>query len=350
MRRSTHSAWLLGALIAVATLVLVPTAAQASPSFYLGPIFGISTGPDDQLLVANVGRGIVDGDTGEVLAPASEFSASGLNDVEPIAGTDDLWAITGGAPGIEDQQFLYRADENGNATVVADLWAFEEKFDPYSADVNSNPFDVEDLGGGEALVVDAGGNSLLTVDKHGKVKLVAVLPEELVSTANAKAIAGCPAGPPDICSLPSMIPAEPVPTSVAVGPDGAYYVGELKGFPSPLGESRVWRIAPNARNAKCGQSPLCTVALDGFTSIIDLTFGPDGRLYVAQLDDASDFALGSPASEGGSVHACDLTTEACQTVIDGVPILTSITFRDSVLWGSILALVPGAADVVPLSP
>lgn len=350
MQRSARTTRLVAALVGAAALVLVPTAAQASPGFYAGPIFGISTGPGNTLLVANVGRGIVDGDTGEVLAPASEFSDSGLNDVEPIAGTDDLWAITGGAPGIEDRQFLYRVDENGNATVVADLWAFEEKFDPHPSDVNSNPFDVEDLGGGEALVVDAGGNSLLTVDKHGKVKLVAVLPEELVSTANAKEIAGCPAGPEDICNLPPMIAAEPVPTSVAVGPDGAYYVGELKGFPSPLGESRVWRIASNARNARCGQSPLCTVALDGFTSIIDLAFGPGGRLYVAQLDDASDFALGSPASEGGSVHACELATEACQTVIDGVPILTSITFRGSALWGSILALVPGAADVVPLSP
>lgn len=349
MRSYARPMRLLAALVAAAALVLVPTTAQANPGFYQGPIFGIDTGTDGTLLVANVGRGIVDGDTGQVLAPASEFSDSGLNDVAPIAGTDDLWAITGGAPGIEDRQFLYRVDPNGNASVVADFWAFEEKFDPYPADVNSNPFDVEDLGGGEALVVDAGGNSLLTVDKHGKVKLVAVFPEELVSTTNAKDIAGCPAGPPDICSLPPMIPAEPVPTSVAVGPDGAYYVGELKGFPSPLGESRVWRIAPNARNARCGQSPLCTVALDGFTSIIDLAFGPEGRLYVVQLDDASDFALGSPAAEGGSVQACNLTTEACQTVIDGVPILTSITFRDSGLWGSVLALVPGLADVVELT-
>lgn len=96
-------------------------------------------------------------------------------------------------------------------------------------------------------MVDAGGNTLLKVDRHGRVKLVAVFPEELVSTENVKGIAGCPAGPPDICGLPEMIPAQPTPTSVAIGPDGAYYVSELKGFPAPLGESRVWRIAPNAR-------------------------------------------------------------------------------------------------------
>jgi hypothetical protein len=43
-------------------------------------------------------------------------------------------------------------------------------------------------------------------------------------------------------------------------------------------------------------------------------------------------------------------TGACQTVVSGVPILTAITFRAGTLWGAILALVPGQADVVPLSP
>ena len=150
--------------------------------------------------------------------------------------------------------------------------------------------------------------------------------------------------------MPAMIPAEPVATSVAVGPDGAFYVGELKGFPAPLGESRVWSIDPGARNARCGESPKCTVALDGFTSIIDLAFGPDGRLNVAQLDDASWFALEAGQGVGGSVRACNLETKACSTVATGVPILTSIAYRGTALWGSVLALVPGAADVMPLAP
>jgi hypothetical protein len=192
------------------------------------------------------------------------------------------------------------------------------------------------------------------------VKLIATLPDELVSTANAKSIVGCPASPPmppGICSLPSMIPAQPVATSVAVGPDGAYYVGELKGFPAPTGESRVWRIEPGSRNVRCGESKKCTVVLDGFTSIIDLVFGPDGRLNVAQIDDLSWFAMENEVGVGGSVHACNLTTKACATVAAGVPMLTTIAYRDDgVLWGSIWSLVPAAApppfsaDVVPLLP
>ena len=112
----------------------------------------------------------------------------------------------------------------------------------------------------------------------------------------------------------------------------------------------MWRIEPGSRNVSCGESKKCTVVLDGFTSIIDLAFGPDGRLNVAQIDDASWLAMEIGAGVGGSVRACSLQTKACSTLVSGVPILTSIAYRGSALWGSILALVPGAADVVPLSP
>lgn len=327
-------------LTAAVTVILVPTAAQADPSFYETPLFGISPAPGGSLLVADAGRGIVDADDGTLIA-----SLPGVTDVAPNS-EGGLWAVTGGP-----DNKLYRVDSAGAVEEFADIGAYEGKHDPHPFVVESNAFDVEDLGGGEALVADAAGNTLLTVDKHGKVKLVAVLPDELVSTANAKRIARCPTGPPPICGLPEMIPAEAVPTSIAIGPDGAYYVGELKGFPGPLGESRVWRIEPNARNAKCGQSPLCSVVIDGRTSIIDLQFGSDGNLYVAQIDDASFFALefgDGSAAIGGSVHSCSVTTGVCSEVVSGIPILTSIAFRGDDLWGAIFGLVPGLGDVVPL--
>ncbi len=350
------------ALAAVAALVLVPTAAQADPSFYAGPIFGISTGPDDQLLVANAGKGVVDGETSDLIA-----ELPGITDVDPIAGTDDLWAVTGAGDNPEEDtgQAFWRIDGDGEATLIANLFEFEAKSNPHPATVDSNPFDVEDLGGGEALVADAGANALLKIDKHGKPKVVAVLPDELVSTANFKDLVGCPEGPPDVCDpppvgLPDEIPGQPVSTSVAIGP-GGFYVGELKGFPAPIGESKVWRVAPHARNAKCGKNPHCTVVLDGFTSITDLVFGPDGRLYVTQINDLSwlamEFALdGAPIPIAGSVHACNLATDdtkdECDEVVSGVPILTAITFRESGLWGAhdALPVPPHAPDVTQLLP
>jgi hypothetical protein len=38
------------------------------------------------------------------------------------------------------------------------------------------------------------------------------------------------------------------------------------------------------------------VVADGFTSIVDLTFGPDGTLYDVELDEASWAALEFPPS------------------------------------------------------
>jgi hypothetical protein len=88
----------------------------------------------------------------------------------------------------------------------------------------------------------------------------------------------------------------------------------------------------------------------GLTAIIDLQFGPGGKPYVAQLEDAGAGALEGGGGVGGSVHACDVATDSCETVVSGIPILTSIAFRGSELWGAIWALVPGQADVVPLTP
>lgn len=349
MRRH-HAPRLISGLLALglaAAPVLTSMPAHADPNDYVGPIFGITSSAGGSLLVADAGQGIVESDGAASLLAA----IPGVTDVAEATG-GGLWALTGGVPG---PSTLYRVDGDGDVEEFADLFGFEEKRNPHPAEIDSNAFDVADLGGGQALVADAGGNDLLKVNKHGKVKLVAVLPDELVSTENVKGLAGCPDPNPEfafVCELPPMLPAEPVATSVAIGPDGAYYVGELKGFPAPTDASRVWRIAPNARNADCARSPLCAVAFEGFTSVIDLAFGPDGRLYVAQIDDASwaavEFGLGGL---GGSVHACDLEARSCEEVVSGVPILTSIAFRsDDSLWGAIWALVPGLADVVELTP
>lgn len=330
------------ALAALSVFVLVPTAANADPGFYTGPIFGVSTGPHNTLLVADASQGVVNGDTGQLIA-----KLPGIADVDAIAGTREMWAVTGAGddPEADTGQAFWRIDANGNATLLANLFEFEKTFNPHPASIDSNPFDVEDLGGGQALVADAGGNTLLKIDRHGNVQVVAVLPNEQVSTANAAALLGVP--------FPPTLDAQPVATSVVIGRDGHFYVGELKGFPAPIGESRVWKISPHALNAKCGQSSLCSVALDGLTSIVDLQFGPDGRLYAAQIDDHSWLAVelaafeGAPIHLAGSVRACNLATKACSTVVSGKPVLTSITFRNHRLWGATNSFFPGT-DVTPL--
>src|SRR5262245_45860583 len=79
-----------GAAQVAAVLMLASAVTQADPNFYAGPIFGITTAPDGRLLVADSAQGVVDGNTGEVLAVLP-----GVVDIAPIAGTDEMWAITG---------------------------------------------------------------------------------------------------------------------------------------------------------------------------------------------------------------------------------------------------------------
>jgi hypothetical protein len=252
-------------------------------------VFGLAITPDGSLLATDGGAGIFeirkDGFSQVAQLP-------GVTAVSPI-GRGDMFAITSRDFGGEGK--LYRVSR-GSTREIADLFAFELRVNPDGNPIApppnpSNPFDVEALSGGHVLVADAAGNSLLIVDQRGDVDWIATLPNEVVSTANAKVIFGCPGSNAPQCNLPSQLPAQGVATSVAVGPDGAYYMGELKGFPAPKGESRVWRIEPSARHAVCGTSPACRVVADGFTSIVDLEFGPNGTLYVVELDEESWLAM-----------------------------------------------------------
>ena len=348
MRRSLILVAVLGVLLVPVTSVF----ANQVPSFdFTTPVFGLATAPDGSLLVADAGAGVVELRKGEGNLVAELPLVA---DIAPI-GRGDMFAITGlddpSDPG-ETAQKLFRVS-HGSTREIADLFAFEEMVNPDGGHIDSNPFDVAALNGGKALVADAGGNSLLIVDQQGNVDWVATLPNQFVSTDNAKNLVGCPTPVPgfeDICFLPPMMPAEAVATSVAIGPDGAYYVGELKGFPAPTGMSQVWRIEPGTLHAECGTSPACTVVADGFTSIVDLTFGPDGTLYVVEMDEASwaavEFQLGGL---GGTVNACDSSSWTCSVVATGLPIpIAAAVDREGTVFAAILALVPGAAQVIEL--
>lgn len=340
------------ALATVTTLLLaMPGAASAAvPSYdFATPAFGLATAPDGSLLVADAGSGIVELRNGKGSLVAE---LPGVSDVAPI-GRGVMWAVTAGF-GTPGEKSLYRVSR-GAVKMIADLGAFEASVNPDGAQIDSNPFDVAALPGGSALVADAAANALLIVNRRGHVDWVATLPSEMVSTANAQALIGCPDVPDEfaelafLCEVP-MMPAEAVATSVAVGPDGAYYVGELKGFPAPTGESRVWRIEPGTRHAECGTSLACSVVADGFTSIIDLNFGPDGTLYVTELDESSWAAVEfTGGGSGGTVNACDSWSWTCAEVATGLPIPAASTVARGTLYALVWALVPGMAEVIPLS-
>jgi hypothetical protein len=150
---------------------------------------------------------------------------------------------------------------DGKVKPIADLNQYEKDHNPDGGEIDSNPYGVLATPHG-ALATDAGGNDLLAIDKKGKVSTVAVFPTRMVPA------------PPGIPDLPPQLPMQAVPTTVTKGPDGAYYVGELTGFPFQPGAARIWRVVP-------GQAP--TEYATGFTNIIDIAFDRKGRLLVLQI-------------------------------------------------------------------
>ena len=335
---------LLTSLLSVA-LFTVPVVAGAV-SGLSGPLFGLTTSRNGDLLVADAGVGI---ETIHRDHLGSTIPLPGVTDISS-AGRHLLWATTGAGddPQADTGQALYRI-RKGEPELVVNLFEFETAENPDGQDpFDSNPFDVQALGGRSALVVDAGGNDLLRVNKDGEVRVLAVFPDEIVSTANIKELAGCPDSGADFCSLPDEMPAQAVPTSVAIGPDGYYYVGELRGFPGPTGESSIWRVHPRASWAECGSSPRCVKVFDGgFTSIIDLVFHK-GRLYVAEMDERSWAAVEIfQDGVGGTISACSVKRLACEVVAEEIPQLTAITFdKKGRLWATQNSLVPNGAEVV----
>jgi hypothetical protein len=156
-----------------------------------------------------------------------------------------------------------RMQPNGKVSLVADLAAYESAHNPAGGPVDTDPFGILALPG-KQIIADAGGNDLLEVSANGTVRTLATFPSQLAPA-------------PPFLNLPpgTMIPAEAVPTTVAVGPDGAYYVGQLTGFPFQPGSANVYRVPAQ------GGAP--TVAYSGFTNIISIAFGPDGSLYVLEI-------------------------------------------------------------------
>ena len=310
-----------------------------------GPVFDLETAPNGEILAADFSQGITDlwGNLKTPLRGVTSVSAVGMG---------VMWATLGpNGEGTSDvNQGLYRVQKD-RVELVANLYSFESEHNPAGGtDINSNPYAVKALSANSALVIDSGANDLLRVDQKGHVEIIAVFPEEPVSLANFQDLSGCGDSTEGLCGE-EMLPAQPVPTSVAIGPDGYYYVGELKGFPAPTGESNIWKISPAAMAAQCGSSPDCVKLFDGgFTSIIDMAFGDDGMLYVAEMDVRSWLAVEGGLGEGGRIQRCDPQTLDCDVIAEDIFMLTSIVFdKEGRLWATQNSLIPGEAEVVQVS-
>jgi hypothetical protein len=364
---------------------------------------GIAIGADGTLYVAEVGTGgtencltdpqsgntcfgntggistVVDGTAtrlvdGVISAISDTGETLGVSDVA-VGADGTVWLLVGGpGPGAAEARAavtggegigqLYTVGADGSLTSVADFVQYESEVNPDAdqpenelPDSNANGVALTDDGG--ALVADAGGNDLLQVAPDGTISTVAVFPVQMlpVTPELAAMLAGPPpsmepgaspaAAPASAPAMPTELPMDPVPTSVTIGPDGAYYVGQLTGFPFPPGGASVFRVMP-------GEEP--TTYASGFTNIIDLAFGPDGSLYVLEI--AHDGLLaalsggpGAPPPSGGLWKVPpgggapeDITPEGL--VMPGGLAIAD----DGTIYATTCAVCPDMGGVVSLTP
>ncbi len=158
---------------------------------------------------------------------------------------------------------MARMNPSGKFALTQDLGAYETANNPTGDEIDSNPYGILALPG-RTVVTDAGANALNQVAARGHISTLATFPDRMVLA-------------PPFLDLPpgTLIPMDAVPTSVAQGPDGAFYVGQLTGFPFPVDDANVYRVPSR------GGSP--TVHAGGFTAVIDVAFGTDGSMYVVEL-------------------------------------------------------------------
>ncbi|MCA0455007.1 MAG: ScyD/ScyE family protein [Chloroflexi bacterium] len=157
-----------------------------------------------------------------------------------------------------------------------DIGAVEDSTNPDGDDLASNPIDIA-YDGTTWYILDASGNALYTVEGDGEPTLFHVW-DDL-----------------------------PVPSAVAVGPEGDVYVGFLSSFPFATGSARIERWTAAGELVE---------TYGNLTGVTDVHVGDDGTVYAVEF--ASGFGDTGWLPDSGQVVV--VTTDAV------TPLLTGLNF------------------------
>ncbi|MEZ4562942.1 MAG: ScyD/ScyE family protein [Thermomicrobiales bacterium] len=288
MRFLVHTVLLLGLLLAGGTLAMAQESTPASPSsgasltVVLDGVTaprGFAWGPDGTLHLALAGSG---GDARFPIAEGYTVATGLTSSVVTVADgcatplvqglVSSLWEEMGWTWGAMDVAFLdgdlylllsgagptwgspsassgvFRRNDDGTLALVADIstWLVSHPpaFVPPDYATDGSLFDLEATS--DALLVsEAVGGQIIRITPDGEMRTLADLSEQ-----------------------------HPVPTGIAVDADDSVYVTFETTPPYADGSNKVVKIAPDGT---------VTDAWTGLTRVADLAFGPDGKLYAAEL-------------------------------------------------------------------
>ncbi|MFQ5595735.1 MAG: ScyD/ScyE family protein [Anaerolineae bacterium] len=288
----------------------------------VGPVTGSNTGARISKISADGTRTTVAEDL-----PSSQTSeelgslVSGVGDVAFIG--DTLYAVLAGAGcshGVPDvPNAVIRVNADGTWTQVADLSAFQ-KANPVKTPF---PGDFEPDGTWYSLL--AAGGALYAIEpNHGE--LDKITPDGQISRII------------DISASRGHI----VPTAMALGSDGSFYVGDLTVFPATEGLANIYRITPDGQ---------LSVVVEGLTTVLGVAFDEQGRLYA--LETSGPVTSEGPPVVPGTGRVVRVTNSGgLETIASGLTFPTAMTFGpDGKLYVSDFGFgfPPGQGQIVSIT-
>jgi hypothetical protein len=192
---------------------------------------------------------------------------------------------------------------------------------------DSDPYDIVPYRGGYAIA-DGAANDVLWLSPAGALSVLARLPT-VPETVPAGIL-----GPG-----PVTIDAQAVPTSLAVGPDGALYAGTLPGFPALPGTARIYRLAPGHP---------ATAVVTGLTEVTDIAFDHQGRLLAVEFNTGGGLA---PDTTPGALVRVSHTGSVSTLPVAGLTQPTGLAVgRDGAVYVAINGNAPpGSGEVLRIT-
>ncbi len=214
--------------------------------------------------------------------------------------------VIGGLGSIPGENTVFAVDTaTGAQTVLADPGTYEIENNPDGTDINPNLYSAGLGPDGQVWVVDAGGNTVYTVDPvTGTLTPAVVFPtlDVLLGEVGATPVAG------DDTETDRQV----VPTDIAFTLNGEPIISLL---------SENWPTgAPSIVTVVDGEFVTVT---DGLSAVVSIQPGPDAGLYATQL--SSDLATFAP----GSVVRVDVETGEQEVVLDGLMAPHGAVFDDA---------------------